>query len=173
MAVTESHPFVGYASLATDYPIAVWPSQPSRMTARETSEIRMRRSELYSRLYEITTFFVSLNGKPAGGTALVSTCWTQTCKQLKVIFVKYYPYLPLCRPSINCNQSSVPVLLAHFRVLTSSPVHPCPWILLVTPRSPPRALHYFFNRSKYSCYKHAFVMVVFFYSTSRHWLSTY
>lgn len=41
------------------------------MTVREASEIRMRGSEPYVRLYKII-IFVSPNGKPARGTALVS-----------------------------------------------------------------------------------------------------
>lgn len=39
---------------------------------RAVSEMRVRRSEIYFRLYTIITFFVSLNGKPPRGTAIVS-----------------------------------------------------------------------------------------------------
>ena len=100
--------------------------------------MRIRRSEVYFRLYKIISFFVSLNGKPERRNAVVRTC---TGKLMNSSGLSLPSIIPACLlPTQSCPIS----LLFQFSLLLlgnyffpCAPPHGSPW----APPSPSPGLH--------------------------------
>ena len=133
------------------------------------SEMRIRRSEVYFRLYKIISFFVSLNGKPERRNAVVRTC---TGKLMNSSGLSLPSIIPACLlPTQSCPIS----LLFQFSLLLLGnyffPCAPPHWVPVGAPK-PFTRLALSFSSGKYSCYNYSFLTVILFHFTNRHWAPT-